>query len=74
MAQTVAGHSLPIAVGGKNWLLYTGAGEVVVKDGIYQIIDVFKDIASVNPLLVIGGGGGNGKVVALISVQRDQWF
>lgn len=68
LAQTVARDPVPVAVRGKYGLAHAGAGQVVGKDGVHQVIDVFKDVPAVYPLLVIGRGGGNGKVVALVAV------
>lgn len=38
------------------------------KNSVYQIINIFKNVPAVNPFLVIGGGRGDGKVVALVPV------
>lgn len=74
MAQAVTGHIPAVAVGGENGLAYAGAGEEVRKNGVHQPVNVCVDIPAMNPLLVVGGGGSDSEIVALISVQRNLWF
>lgn len=69
LTKSRAGHPLAVAVGGKDRLSDTGAGQVVGKDGVNQVIDILIDVSSVDPLLVVGGGGSDGEVVALVAVQ-----
>ena len=68
LAQTGAADPPAIAVAGEDRLAHAGAGEIIGEDGIHQDADVFKDIPSVDPFLVIGRGGGDGKIVALAPV------
>ncbi len=74
LAETVAGYVPAVAVGGEDGLAHAGTGKIVGKDGIHQTIHVCVDVPSPDPLLVIGGGGGNGEVIALIPIQRNLWF
>lgn len=69
LAQSVAGHVPAVAVGGKNGLAHTGTGEKIGENGVHQSVDIGIDVPAVDPFLVVGGGGGDGKVVALVPVQ-----
>lgn len=69
MAEPLAGHPLAVTVSGKDGLAYPGPGEVVGKYRVYQNIDVFKDVPAIDPLLIVGGGGGNGEIVPFGAVQ-----
>ncbi len=62
------GHALPVAVGGKKRLADAGTGNVVGKDAVHYPVDVLIGVPAVNPFLVVGGGTGNGKVIALVPV------
>ena len=68
LAQPRAGDSLPVAVGGENGLAHAGSGEVVGKYSVHQIVDIPENISAVHPFLVIGRGGGDSEVIALIPV------
>ena len=74
MTESGTGNPFPIAIGSKNRLSDARTGKVVGKDRIDQNINIFEDISSIDPFLVIGGGRGNGKIVALIPVRRKQGF
>ena len=58
-------HPLSVAVLSQNGLLDIGAGEVVVENFIHHHGDGLVEIAAVNPFVVEGGGGGDGKIIAL---------
>ena len=53
---------------------HTGPGEIVRKYIIHQIVNIFKNVSSVNPLLVVCGGRGYGEIVSLVSIPRNQWI
>lgn len=72
LAQTITGGALSVTVGGKDRLPYTGAGQIVGKDGVYQPVNVGIDITSVNPFLVVSGRGSNRKVIALVPIPRNR--
>ncbi len=59
----------PITVLGKDGLLYIRPGQVAVKNLIHYLGDALINIPPINPLVVVGRRGGNGKVIALISVH-----
>ena len=61
------GHCTPLSVAvlSQNGLLDIGAGEVVVENFIHHHGDGLVEIAAVNPFVVEGGGGGDGKIIAL---------
>ena len=46
-----------------------GPGEVIAEDLVNDDRDAFKDIASVDPLVIVGRGGGNGEIVATVPVE-----
>ena len=69
LAEAVAGHVPAVAVGGKDGLAHAWAGEKIGKDRVYQPVNIGVDIAPPDPLLIIGGGGSNCKVVTLIAIQ-----
>ena len=71
LGETVAGCADTVTIRRKNRLTHAGAGQEVVKNTVYNKINIGIDISAVNPFLVIGGGGGNGEVVALVSVPRN---
>lgn len=71
LAQAGTGNSLAVAVRGKNGLPYPGPGQVVGKYAVHQKVDILVSVASVHPFLVISGGGGDGKIVALVSIPRN---
>ena len=72
LAEALTLYTLAVAVGGEDGLQHPGPGQVVGKDFIHQIVNVFKDISPIDPFLIVGGGGRNGKVIALISVRRNR--
>ena len=41
---------------------------VVIPEFVIQVIDILEDVPAVHPFLVVGRGGGDGEVVALVSV------
>lgn len=71
MAQAIAGDPAAIAVGGEDGLPDPGPGEVIGKYRIHEIIDVLEDVPSIHPFLVVGGGGSDGEVVALVPVPQN---
>lgn len=71
MAQAGTGDSLAVAVGGENGLPHPGPGQVVGKYAVHQKVNILVSVASVHPFLVISGGGGDGKIVALVSIPRN---
>lgn len=46
-------------------------GYEVRKDGVYCPRNTFKNVPPGNPFLVIGGGAGDGKVIAFVSIPRN---
>lgn len=56
LAQAAAGHILTVAVGGEDRLSYTGAGEIVGEDGVYQPVNICIDVSAADPFLIVGGG------------------
>lgn len=70
-----AGDSFAVTVLGKNRLLHIRPGQVAAENLIYDQTDTFKYIPAVDPFLVVGRGGGNGKFVAAVPVPRNHhWF
>ena len=62
-------HLPAVTVLGQDGLAYARAGQVVVKNLIHNDGDAFINIASGDPLMVKGRGGGNGKVIAAVPVM-----
>ena len=73
MTQAATGRGTAVTVGGENRLTYTGTGEIVGKNGVDKPVDVGINISSPDPFLVIGGGGGDREVVALVPIQGKQY-
>ena len=70
--QPRTGDALSVTVRREDRLSDTGAGEIVGKNIIYQYIDILKDIAAVDPFLIVGCGGCNGEIIALVSIPRNR--
>ena len=68
LAQPAAGGRAAVAVGGENGLPDAGTREIVCKDGVHQTVDVGVDVPAADPFLVVGGGGGDREVVALVPI------
>ena len=58
----------PVTVLGQNRLAYSWTGQVIVKNLVYYYGDAFIDIPSINPFVVKGSGGGNGKIISLVPI------
>ena len=68
MAEAGAVNPAAVTIAGQDGLAHAGPGEVIGKDGIHKVADVFIDISAVNPFLIKGSGGGNGKIISLVPV------
>lgn len=73
LTQAAAGRGTAVAVGGENRLTDTGPGEIVGKNGVDKPVNVGINISSPDPFLVVGGGGGDREVVALVPIPRKQY-
>ncbi len=72
LGETIAGHTVSITVRGKNRLAHTRSRQVVREDAVHDAADILINISAVNPLLVVGGGGRDREVVALVPVLRKR--
>lgn len=63
-----AGNHFAIAVLRKKRLPYIRSWNIICKNIINYSWNVFKNISSGNPLLVVGGGRCDGEIIAFISV------
>lgn len=61
----------PIAVLGQNRLAHIWTGKIVIKDFIYNNRNALINISSGNPFVIKGSGGGNGKIIAPVSVMAQ---
>ena len=68
LTESVTGHPFAVTVGGKDGLSDTGAGEIVGENSVHKVINIFVDVSSVHPFLVVGGGRGDGEIVPLSPV------
>ena len=64
-------YPLAVAVLCEDRLADIGAGEIVGKNLIHNPADIRIDIPARNPFLIIGGDGGDGKVIATVPVRRN---
>ena len=68
MGESVAGDAVPVAVGGKDRLAHARARQVIREDGVHDAADIFVYVPAADPFLVVGGGGSDGEVVALVAI------
>lgn len=62
------GNPVSVTVLRQDRLLYIRAREIGVKNFVHHLRNALKNISSVDPFVVEGGGGGDGKVKALVAV------
>lgn len=63
---------MTVAVGSEDRLSDAGTRQEVRENRINDSVNIFIDVSSVNPFLVVSGGGGNRKIIALIPVRRSR--
>ena len=65
------GHSAAITILGQNRLFHIRPGQIIFKNLIYNLGNTFKDISSIDPLVIKCSGRRNRKIKAFISVRRS---
>ena len=66
-----AADSLPVTVLGQDGLPHIGTGKIACKHFIHDLGNALKNVPVGDPLVVEGGGGGDGEGIALISIRRN---
>ncbi len=64
-------RSPSITILSKDWLSDIRTREILIKNFIHNKGDTVKDISSIDPFMIKGGGGGDSKRVAFVSVPRN---
>ena len=59
----------PIAVLSQDRLPHFRPGQIIVENFIHHQADTLEKIPAVDPLVVKGGGGSNGKIIALVPIK-----
>lgn len=66
-----AADSLSVTVLGQDGLPHIGTGKIACKHFIHNLGNALKNVPVGDPLVVEGGGGGDGEGIALIPVRRN---
>ena len=68
LGESGAGDGSAVAELGGQRLYKALAADVVVENFVYHLADILEDVAATDKLLIVGGGRGDGKGIALCTI------